>query len=182
MQGFIGKSSLERLTQDQAALCTGSTFSSTSHLWNACCTADRQYGAYLFDVNRTGGAGGLSSSSDMLYPLLCLCCQSILRCCVSIPSNRTHVSCQRAYISIFIHASSSHDFHFQLHVWDFLTKKYEISSWSLPMTTTATATARATTAATAATTATATTMMTTSLTNFQSRLYPRFCRKAHPVR
>lgn len=41
--------------------------------------------SYLFDVNRTGGAGGLSSSSDMLYPLLFLCCQSILRCCVSMP-------------------------------------------------------------------------------------------------
>lgn len=40
--------------------------------------------SYLFDVSRTGGAGGLSSSSDMLSLLLSLCCQSSLRCCVSI--------------------------------------------------------------------------------------------------
>lgn len=38
---------------------------------------------YLLDVSRTGGAGGLSSSSDILHLLLSLCCQSIFRGCVS---------------------------------------------------------------------------------------------------
>jgi len=43
----------------------------------------------------------LSSSSDMLYPLLVLCCQSISRCCVSVPLIEVAFR-QRVYVYINI--------------------------------------------------------------------------------
>jgi len=111
---------------------------------------------YLFDVNRTGGAGGLSSSSDMLYPLLFLCCQSILRCCVST-SLIEPAFCQRARLYIMnrdtpLAPRQSRNFHFQRHE-NFLEEEIPRA----PSTTT--------------TTTTTTTML---LPISQPRQYPRF--------
>lgn len=62
----------------------------------------------------------MSSSSDMLYPLLFLCCQSILRCCVSTPLIEP-AFCQRARVYIYLYryiaplSRRSRNFHFQQH-------------------------------------------------------------------